>query len=90
MSAYGLLNFLTVHTRYDAHITLNQYPFLDNKEEFTYTSLAADCMVPQKHEPPLSVLTQDNMTVSDLGNMMALFYILVWDPIGRGGRTKVF
>ncbi|XP_067946446.1 H(+)/Cl(-) exchange transporter 4-like [Watersipora subatra] len=55
---------------YDAHITLNQYPFLDNKEEFTYTSIAADCMVPQRHDPPLAVLTQDGMTLTDLDEFL--------------------
>lgn len=54
-------------SRYDAHILLNQYPFLDNKEEFTHTSIAADCMVPQPGDPPLSVLTQDTMTAEELG-----------------------
>jgi chloride channel 3/4/5 len=32
---------------YDAQIELNGYPFLDNKEEFNYTSLAADVMKPR-------------------------------------------
>ncbi|BES98410.1 Voltage gated chloride channel [Nesidiocoris tenuis] len=50
---------------YDAHINLNGYPFLDSKEEFTHTSLAADVMQPKRSEP-LSVLTQDSMTVEDI------------------------
>jgi chloride channel 3/4/5 len=51
---------------YDAHIGLNGYPFLDSKEEFTHTTLAADCMKPKRGEDPLVVLTQDSMTVDEL------------------------
>ena len=43
---------------YDAHIHLNGYPFLDSKEEFTHTTIAADAMHPRRTEPPLCVLTQ--------------------------------
>lgn len=50
---------------YDAHINLNGYPFLDSKEEFAHTALAADVMQPKRSEP-LSVLTQDSMTVDDV------------------------
>lgn len=32
---------------YDAHISLNGYPFLDSKEEFAHTGLAADVMQPR-------------------------------------------
>ena len=32
---------------YDAHIALNGYPFLDNKEEFDCTTIAADVMQPR-------------------------------------------
>ena len=32
---------------YDAHIRLNGYPFLDSKEEFTHTTIAADVMRPR-------------------------------------------
>ena len=42
---------------YDAHIDLNGYPFLDCKEEFGHTTLAADVMQPQRNEP-LAVITQ--------------------------------
>jgi chloride channel 3/4/5 len=42
---------------YDAHIALNGYPFLDIKDEFDHTTLAADVMQPQSNEP-LSVFTQ--------------------------------
>ena len=33
--------------RYDEHIHLNGYPYLDTKEEFTHTTLAADVMKPR-------------------------------------------
>lgn len=33
---------------YDAHIALNGYPFLDSKEEFAHTTLAADVMQPKQ------------------------------------------
>lgn len=32
---------------YDAHIELNGYPFLDNKEEFNFTTTASDVMRPR-------------------------------------------
>ena len=32
---------------YDAHINLNNYPFLDNKEEYDFNALACDVMKPQ-------------------------------------------
>ena len=32
---------------YDAHISLNGYPYLDCKEEFTHTTIAADVMKPR-------------------------------------------
>uniref|UniRef100_A0A4W3GWX0 Chloride channel protein n=1 Tax=Callorhinchus milii TaxID=7868 RepID=A0A4W3GWX0_CALMI len=51
---------------YEAHIRLNGYPFLDAKEEFTHTTLAANVMRPRRNEVPLTVLTQDDMTVEDL------------------------
>ncbi|KAJ9585744.1 hypothetical protein L9F63_002439, partial [Diploptera punctata] len=54
---------------YDAHIELNGYPFLDSKEEFAHTSLAADVMQP-KHNEPLSVITQDSMTVDDVETLL--------------------
>ncbi|XP_044308686.1 LOW QUALITY PROTEIN: H(+)/Cl(-) exchange transporter 5 [Varanus komodoensis] len=48
---------------YDAHIRLNGYPFLEAKEEFSHKTLAMDAMRPQRSGPPLTVLTQDSMTV---------------------------
>lgn len=32
---------------YDAHIGLNGYPFLDSKEEFSHSTVAADVMRPR-------------------------------------------
>lgn len=58
---------------YDAHIGLNGYPFLDSKEEFVYTTLAADCMSPKRGSEgaqPLVVLTQDSMTVDEVDNLL--------------------
>jgi len=47
-----LCNFKVIHLtpfvcNSDAHIALNGYPFLDNKEEFGHTTLAADVMQPK-------------------------------------------
>ncbi|KAG1693191.1 H(+)/Cl(-) exchange transporter 3 [Nymphon striatum] len=55
-----------IFQRYDAHIVLNGYPFLDSKEEFSHTTLAADVMRPRRNDPPLCVLTQDSMTLSEV------------------------
>ena len=46
-SATLSMNFLNLASSYDAHIRLNGYPFLDNKEEFTHTTIAADVMRPR-------------------------------------------
>ena len=54
---------------YDAHIDLNGYPFLDIKEEFDHTTLAADVMQPQSNDP-LIVLTQDSMTLGDVEEIL--------------------
>ncbi len=55
---------------YDAHIELNGYPFLDNKEEFHSTTIAADVMRPRPNEDPLSVITQDGMTMLDIEHLL--------------------
>lgn len=55
---------------YDGHIHLNGYPFLDSKEEFTHTTLAADVMRPRKNDPPLSCITQDSFTVGDVEQLL--------------------
>ncbi|XP_065220056.1 H(+)/Cl(-) exchange transporter 5 isoform X1 [Planococcus citri] len=54
---------------YDAHISLNGYPFLDSKEEFAHTGLAADVMQPRRSES-LNVLTQDSMTIYEVETLM--------------------
>uniref|UniRef100_A0A674MPC6 Chloride channel protein n=1 Tax=Takifugu rubripes TaxID=31033 RepID=A0A674MPC6_TAKRU len=51
---------------YESHIRLNGYPFLDAKEEFTHTTLAREVMRPRRSDPPLAVMTQDDMTVEEL------------------------
>lgn len=54
---------------YDAHIALNGYPFLDNKEEFDCTTIAADVMQP-RGKAPLTVLTQDSMTLREVVSIL--------------------
>ncbi|NXI60730.1 CLCN5 protein, partial [Chloroceryle aenea] len=51
---------------YDAHIRRNGYPFLEAKEEFSHKTLAMDVMRPRRTDPPLTVITQDSMTVEDV------------------------
>ena len=51
---------------YDAHIKLNGYPYLDAKDEFKHTTLAADVMRPRGHEQPLCVVTQVNLQLFSL------------------------
>ncbi|OUC47995.1 putative chloride transporter, ClC family [Trichinella nativa] len=57
---------------YDAHIALNGYPFLDNKEEFTLNSVAADVMRPRPGDMPLRVISQEGMTVGDIEELLRL------------------
>ncbi|XP_043100213.1 H(+)/Cl(-) exchange transporter 3 isoform X3 [Puntigrus tetrazona] len=56
---------------YEAHIRLNGYPFLDAKEEFTHTTLAREVMRPRRSDPPLAVLTQDDMTLAELQTVIS-------------------
>ncbi|KAJ7310349.1 hypothetical protein JRQ81_007258 [Phrynocephalus forsythii] len=56
---------------YDAHIRLNGYPFLEAKEEFSHKTLALDVMRPRRTNPPLTVLTQDSMTVEDMEGIIS-------------------
>uniref|UniRef100_A0AAY4BJT9 Chloride channel protein n=1 Tax=Denticeps clupeoides TaxID=299321 RepID=A0AAY4BJT9_9TELE len=56
---------------YEAHIRLNGYPFLDAKEEFTHTTLAREVMRPRRSDPPLAVLTQDDLTVEELQTIIS-------------------
>jgi len=44
---------------YEAHIALNGFPFLDNKEEFGHTTLAADVMKPKYHSASFKILPSD-------------------------------
>lgn len=55
---------------YDAHIGLNGYPFLDVKDDFVYTTIAADVMSPKKGDSSLAVLTQNSMSVADVENLL--------------------
>ncbi|KAJ8247136.1 hypothetical protein GJAV_G00259170 [Gymnothorax javanicus] len=56
---------------YEAHIRLNGYPFLEAKEEFSHKTLAMDVMRPRRNDPPLSVLTQDSLTVEDAETLIS-------------------
>lgn len=56
---------------YEAHIRLNGYPFLDAKEEFTHTTTAREVMRPRRNEPPLAVLTQDDLTLGELQTVIS-------------------
>jgi len=47
--------------RYDEHIHLNGYPYLDTKEEFTHTTLAADVMMPRS----VKLLSETKRTISN-------------------------
>ncbi|VDO18020.1 unnamed protein product, partial [Brugia timori] len=51
---------------YDAHIDLNGYPFLDNKGEYPYSTVAIQVMKPGPGGGMLRVITQDTMTVGDI------------------------
>ncbi|XP_036443383.1 H(+)/Cl(-) exchange transporter 5 [Colossoma macropomum] len=51
---------------YEAHIRLNGYPFLEAKEEFSHKTLAMDVMRPRRSDPPLSIITQDGMSVEEV------------------------
>ncbi|XP_077869292.1 H(+)/Cl(-) exchange transporter 4-like [Saccoglossus kowalevskii] len=54
---------------YDGHIYLNGYPYLDSKREFVHSTIASDVMRPRRADPPLSVITQEGMTVEELENL---------------------
>ncbi|TSL04362.1 H(+)/Cl(-) exchange transporter 5 [Bagarius yarrelli] len=56
---------------YEAHIRLNGYPFLESKEEFSHKTLAMDVMRPRRSDPPLSVITQDGMSVEEVETLIA-------------------
>ncbi|XP_066536754.1 H(+)/Cl(-) exchange transporter 5 [Hoplias malabaricus] len=56
---------------YEAHIRLNGYPFLEPKEEFEHKTLAMDVMRPRRSDPPLSVITQEGMTVEEVEGLIS-------------------
>ncbi|CAK9302022.1 unnamed protein product [Gordionus sp. m RMFG-2023] len=56
---------------YEAHIHLNNYPFLDYKEEeYPFTTVAGQVMRPRRNDPPLITLTQKDSTVDDVENVL--------------------
>ncbi|CEF60820.1 Chloride channel-c [Strongyloides ratti] len=55
---------------YDAHIELNGYPFLDNKGEYPYSTIASQVMKPGSEMNSLRVIPQDTMTVGDIENLL--------------------
>ncbi|VDO08842.1 unnamed protein product [Haemonchus placei] len=68
---------------YDAHIELNGYPFLDNKEEYPYSTIAIQVMRPspavapsslapenQQERNDLAVIVQDGMSVGDIEQLL--------------------
>ncbi|PIO77811.1 hypothetical protein TELCIR_00073 [Teladorsagia circumcincta] len=69
---------------YDAHIELNGYPFLDNKEEYPYSTIAVQVMRPcatatttstnspegRQERNELAVIVQDGMSVGDIEQLL--------------------
>ncbi|CAG2216934.1 CLCN3_4_5 [Mytilus edulis] len=72
---------------YDAHIALNGYPYLDSKKEFTHTTIAADVMRPRRNDPPLCVITQDSMTVEEVGEKLSISEAIFRDTSHNGFRV---
>jgi len=60
---------------YDAHIELNEYPYLDNKTSIAQTTLSGQVMRPKpgSNDPPLIVIKQEGMTVRDVKNILTTF-----------------
>uniref|UniRef100_A0A915PCK5 Chloride channel protein n=1 Tax=Meloidogyne floridensis TaxID=298350 RepID=A0A915PCK5_9BILA len=52
---------------YDAHIELNGYPFLDNKGEYPYSTVAAQVMRPSNE---MRVIEQNGMSVGELETVL--------------------
>jgi len=50
---------------YDAHISLNGYPYLDGKDRFMFTSLGSDVMKPERGTS-MSVLDAETVTIDDI------------------------
>src|SRR5690606_20252421 len=56
---------------YDAHITLNEYPFVDSKEEVLHLSQAGDIMRPGTQDGSgLVTLQQHGMSVGQLEQLL--------------------
>ncbi|KAK3607649.1 hypothetical protein CHS0354_010706 [Potamilus streckersoni] len=62
---------------YEAHIQLNGYPYLNSKDEFTHTTIAADVMRPRdnspflrRNDPPLCVITQESTTLEEIEHIL--------------------
>ena len=60
------------HGIYDKHIILNNYPFLDCKTEYRYSTLACDVMRPRPEEPNSSfcVLTGEGMSIQEIDDIL--------------------
>lgn len=60
---------------YDAHIELNEYPYLDSKSSIAQTTLSGQVMRPKpgSNDPPLIVIKQEGMTVRDVKNILTAF-----------------
>ena len=60
------------HGIYDRHIILNNYPFLDSKSEYHYSTLACDVMRPRPEEPnsSLIVLTGEGMSLQEVEDII--------------------
>ena len=52
--------------RYDGHIKLNGFPFLDSKEDFTHDTLVCDVMRPQQGDPPLTTVDLSHCSIGKL------------------------
>jgi len=54
---------------FEALIELNDYPFLDNKEEFEKVTVASDIMNP-KNGSSLTIFAQDGMTIGNIEEIL--------------------
>ena len=55
---------------YDAHIKLNNYPYLDVKAEFTDQTTAVDVLENKREKHELIVLPRDGLTLGELNNII--------------------
>ncbi|KAI1718411.1 voltage gated chloride channel domain-containing protein [Ditylenchus destructor] len=55
---------------YDAHIELNGYPFLDNKGEYPFSTVASQVMRPGTDNSAMKLIHQDQMTVGELESLL--------------------